>query len=142
MIVCDTNVLSEPTRLNPDGRVLDWWAAHADELAMTAINIQELRYGLALLPQGKRARELTSRVDGLIAVLPEALPYDWVAAEECGRLLAAMRGSGRQSGGPEDAQLASIAKVSGATLATRNTKHFEGWGVPLVNPWDWEGGAE
>jgi len=34
-----------------------------------------------------------------------------------------------------DAQIAAIARASGAFLATRNTSDFEGCGIRLVNPW-------
>jgi predicted nucleic acid-binding protein len=34
-----------------------------------------------------------------------------------------------------DAQIAAICLARGATLATRNTKHFEGLGLTLINPW-------
>jgi predicted nucleic acid-binding protein len=34
-----------------------------------------------------------------------------------------------------DAQIAAIAKVNGATLATRNTADFEGCDIRLTNPW-------
>jgi toxin FitB len=33
-----------------------------------------------------------------------------------------------------DAMIAAIAKVHGLTVATRNTKHFEKFNVPLVDP--------
>jgi predicted nucleic acid-binding protein len=34
-----------------------------------------------------------------------------------------------------DAQIAAIARSTGATIATRNLTNFEGCGVTLVNPW-------
>jgi len=34
-----------------------------------------------------------------------------------------------------DAQIAAIAAVHGAALATRNTADFEDCGMQLVNPW-------
>ena len=34
-----------------------------------------------------------------------------------------------------DTQIAGIATVRRATLATRNTRHFEGLEVEVVNPW-------
>jgi predicted nucleic acid-binding protein len=34
-----------------------------------------------------------------------------------------------------DAQIAAIARVHGAVLATRNTGDLEGCGIRLVNPW-------
>lgn len=35
-----------------------------------------------------------------------------------------------------DTLIAGIALARRATIATRNTKHFEGLDVPVVNPWD------
>jgi len=34
-----------------------------------------------------------------------------------------------------DVQIAAIAASRRATVATRNTRHFDGTGVDLVNPW-------
>jgi predicted nucleic acid-binding protein len=34
-----------------------------------------------------------------------------------------------------DTFIAGIAVAHGATLATRNTKHFEDLPMPVVNPW-------
>ena len=38
-----------------------------------------------------------------------------------------------------DAMIAAIAKVNGLTLATRNTRDFERFKVPLVNPFTYRG---
>jgi predicted nucleic acid-binding protein len=38
----------------------------------------------------------------------------------------------------EDAMIAAIAKVNGLTVATRNTRDLERFGVPLVNPFTFE----
>jgi predicted nucleic acid-binding protein len=37
---------------------------------------------------------------------------------------------------PQDAQIAAIAAVAGATVATRNVDDFEGCGIAVVNPWN------
>lgn len=34
-----------------------------------------------------------------------------------------------------DAQIAAIARLTGATVATRNVSDFEGCGVKVVDPW-------
>lgn len=34
-----------------------------------------------------------------------------------------------------DAILAATAEVHGLTLVTCNTRDFEGWGGPVLNPW-------
>ena len=55
MILLDTNVISEPQRLEPNALVLNWMDAQALEtLYLSAVTVAELRAGLALLPAGKR----------------------------------------------------------------------------------------
>ncbi|RFQ18096.1 VapC toxin family PIN domain ribonuclease, partial [Pseudomonas sp. ATCC 13867] len=34
-----------------------------------------------------------------------------------------------------DGQIAAIAKLHGAQVATRNVRHFESYGVVLIDPW-------
>ncbi len=38
-----------------------------------------------------------------------------------------------------DAMIAAIARVNGLTMATRNTRDFARFGVPLVNPFEFKG---
>ena len=63
------------------------------------------------------------------------VPFDLTAAVEYGRLMATARSAG--VGLPIlDGQVAAIARAQGAALATRNVKHFEQTGIPLLNPWE------
>ena len=39
----------------------------------------------------------------------------------------------------QDAMIAAIARSWGASVATRNTKDFEGTGVEFINPWEYKG---
>jgi len=62
------------------------------------------------------------------------LPFDRTAADTA----AALAAKQRQIGWPieiRDAQIAGIAAARKATLATRNTRHFENLGIILVDPW-------
>ena len=38
-----------------------------------------------------------------------------------------------------DSLIAGTAIIHGLTVVTRSTEHFERTGVPLVNPWEFEG---
>ena len=53
----DANVLSEPTRPRPSERVVSWLRTNERELAVDPIVLGELRFGIHLLPAGKRRRE-------------------------------------------------------------------------------------
>jgi len=62
------------------------------------------------------------------------LPFDSDAARFFAKIAAARRVSGRpltQFG----AQIAAIARVHHAVVATRNGADFENCGVPVLNPW-------
>ncbi len=55
MIVIDTNVISELWKIDPNPNVLTWIDAQAIEtLYLSAVTVAELRYGLAVMPEGKR----------------------------------------------------------------------------------------
>lgn len=73
MILLDTNVLSEPLRPNPDQGVLTWLDEQAIEtLYLSTISLAELRYGVAVLPDGKRKDTLRASLDGRIVPLFES----------------------------------------------------------------------
>ncbi len=64
MIVLDTNVLSEPLRQRPHAGVVAWLDAQAVEtLYLTTISLAELRYGVAVLPDGKRRQILHDSIE-------------------------------------------------------------------------------
>lgn len=80
----DTNVVSELMRPEPSPAVLAWIdAAGVAALAISAVSRWEIRYGLALLPEGKRRCDLTTSFDGLVAELFGAgvLAFTSAAAE-------------------------------------------------------------
>lgn len=57
------------------------------------------------------------------------LPLGGDAAREAAKLM-----HGRSKTLIEVAMIAATAKVNGLTVATRNTRDFERFGVPLINP--------
>lgn len=135
MIVVDTNVWSEPLRPEPAPQVLEWMREHAAELHMPALVVHELRFGLELLPSGRRRDLLAAQIDTMIRSLAErVLPYDGHVAATHARLRAAARAAGREPSA-QDGQIAAHAAHSGARLATRNIGDFSGLGVALIDPW-------
>jgi hypothetical protein len=136
VIVLDTNVVSEPLRRSPDSAVLAWLAESADALALTAVSVGELLYGARLLPEGRRRAALVETIEDVLDSFPGLiLSYD----DEAARSYAELSEAGRKAGRPvsvEDRMIAGICLSQGATLATRNVKHFVGLGIDLVNPWD------
>lgn len=62
------------------------------------------------------------------------LPFDVNAADWYARLLAHRRRLGRP-GAPFDMQIAAIARMHGAAVATRNISDFSDCGIELIDPW-------
>lgn len=60
--------------------------------------------------------------------------FDRAAADAAGTIAASRQRAGRTVE-IRDIQIAGIASARKATLATRNTRHFEGLGIALVDPW-------
>ena len=64
MILLDTNVVSEPLKAPGDMNVLAWIDAQIIEtLYLSAISLAELRFGVAVLPEGKRRDLLHQRLE-------------------------------------------------------------------------------
>lgn len=137
MIVLDTNVVSALMRREPEAVVLAWLdSLPSESVWTTSVTVFEARLGLEILPVGRRRRELE---DAFAKVVEEdlegrVLSFDQAAAHAAGRIAAERRRSGRTVE-IRDVQIAGIVSARKATLATRNTRHFEGCGLALIDPW-------
>lgn len=137
MILLDTNILSELMRPVPEKEVEQWLADQPDaSVFISAITEAELRYGVALLPAGKRRSALTAVIEDMLGedFTGRILPFDSAAAVAFAEIAATRRQTGRTIA-QADAQIAAIARSRGAALATRNVSDFEGCGIGVVNPW-------
>lgn len=138
MIILDTNVLSALMRSAPDLAVVAWLDRQAPEsLWITSITLFETRFGLALLPSGRRRRALERSFTLLLEEDLEnrVLDFDAGAVTAAATLAAARQRAGRPAD-MRDTQIAGIAIARRATLATRNVRHFPDLTVPVVDPWD------
>ena len=137
MIVLDTNVLSEAIRPVPSRRVLDWLAAQQPSgLFTTAISEAELFYGLALLPAGKRRTSLEEAVRRMLEedFAQRVLPFDRAAASAFAVIASGRRKKGRPIS-EFNAQIAAVARINGAAVATRNADDFRDCGIGVIDPW-------
>ena len=136
MILLDTNVLSEIMRAAAEPRVLRWLSAQpGTSLYTTAISEAEVLAGLAALPKGKRRSALETAASGLFADFhARILPFDSAAARQFPMIATARRRAGRPIAFA-DAQIASIARAAGATVATRDGGGFADCGIVVVDPW-------
>lgn len=137
MIILDTNVLSALMRHSADRKVVEWLDKQARTSIWTSsITILEIRYGLQILPAGKRRSALIQTFEKVLVdkIESRVAPFDTASAQQAGDLMALRHRKGRP-GELRDTMIAGIVLASHATLATRNTSHFEDLAVPVVNPW-------
>jgi predicted nucleic acid-binding protein len=137
MIILDTNVLGALMRTVPDAAVVAWLDRQpADSVWITSITLFEARFGLALLPLGRRRQTLEAAFARLLKEDLEnrVLDFDSAAATEAASLAATRRKRGR-SVDMRDTQIAGIALARRAALATRNVRHFLDLEMSIVDPW-------
>lgn len=137
MIVLDTNVVSEFMRPDPDAAVLSWIdGLPRREIWTTSITVAEIAAGIALLPGGQRRARLESGLQQALRGFDDRiLTFTTSAALRYGAIVGERVRAGRPIS-IADAQIASIVTLVQATLATRNTKDFEGTGAVTLDPWD------
>lgn len=137
MIVLDTNVVAELIRPEPSEIVVAWVdQQRAADLVVTAVTAAELRAGAAVMPAGRRKVSIAQRIGRLVDMTfaGRVLPFDVDSSEHYAEIVARRRRAGAPISAL-DAQIAAICRGRGASLATRNGKHFARVGLELINPW-------
>jgi len=137
MIVLDTNVISELMRPIPSTQVVRWVTNQpATGLFTTAITEAEIFYGLELLTKGKRRAGLEAAAEAMFAddFAGRVIGFDSQAARAFATIAARRRALGKPIS-HSDAQIAAIAQLYGAALATRDVADFEGCDIRLIDPW-------
>ena len=122
---------------SPDPTVLAWLDRQPQtSVWTTSITVFEIRYGLLVMAAGKRRTALLQDWELLLDNLDHRVAvFDAQAAHKASELMARRRMTGRTVE-LRDTMIAAIALAHHATVATRNTVHFEDDGITLVNPWN------
>jgi predicted nucleic acid-binding protein len=128
----DANVLSEATKPEPDPRVLAWLARHEREIAVDPIILGEIRFGIFLLPAGKRRTRLERWFEEGVERI-HCLGWEAATGLRWARLLAELRTSGR-SMPIKDSMIAATALLHALAVVTLNRRDFEKAGVEIVDP--------
>ncbi len=137
MIILDTNVLSALMQQRPNQDVIDWLDKQPrTSIWTTSVTVLEIRFGLQVMPLGKRRSLLMRTFEKLLVeqIGQRVAPFDSIAALQAGDLMARRHKNGRP-GDLRDTMIAGIVLACHATLATRNKRHFDDLTVPVIDPW-------
>ena len=128
----DANVLSEPTKPSPNLRVLEWLRTHEADIAVDPLILGELRFGILILPKGKK-RNALERWFETGAARMHCIAWDADTSLRWAELLARLRRTGKAM--PiKDSLIAATAAVHGLVVVTRNRTDFRNAGVRVVDP--------
>jgi predicted nucleic acid-binding protein len=117
--------------------VVAWLDAQPeDSIWTTTVSVFEIRFGLNVLPNGKRKQNLQVLFETMIRrdFGGRVMDFDSPAAEQAARISAKSQSIGHPVE-IRDVMIAGIVAAHGATFVTRNTKHFILTGIPLIDPW-------
>ncbi|MEX2442817.1 MAG: PIN domain-containing protein [Alkalispirochaeta sp.] len=128
----DTNIISEVMRKKPDSQVTGWFQT-LDRVATSVICLEELIYGL----RRRQAYGKEAWLRRMLADVGQVFPVTDSAAQWSGERRAILESQGRTVH-QADALIAASAWEHGLVLATRNIRDFEGYGIPLFNPFEYE----
>ena len=138
MIVLDTNVISELVKSRPDRNVVVWLRQEAQSvLYLNAIVVMEQSFGRSGFTCETGSDRYIRSLEGLLA--NQFRDGFWNSTERTPVLTGRLRAKRESVGRPisvQDAMIAAICLSHDATLATRNTKDFEGLDLKLVNPFE------
>ena len=138
MYLIDTNVVSEARKRDKANRgvarFFDKARADGDAVYVSVITVGEIRRGIELIRHRgdlRQARRLERWIELILNEYEEHI-IDFAHDEDqvWGRLRVPH---------PENAidkQIAATALTHDLTLVTRNTNHFEGLGIQVLNPFD------
>lgn len=137
MIILDTNVVSEIMRNRPDSRVFTWLeGCDPATLFTTTITEAEVLVGIARLASGQRQRNMLSEAEEVFRtdLAGRVLAFDRSAAAAYAEIASRRERMGKRIEFA-DGQIAAIALVHGARLATGNVRHFQSCGIDIIDPW-------
>ena len=132
MFLIDTDVLSALRRRGRSPDVVQWISdQRTTDLYLSVVTVGEVERGIVRQRRSDPtfAQMLAAWLDGVLALYGERiLAVDLSTARRWGRLSGALGHEGA------DLLIAATALEHGLTVVTRNVRHFEPTGVPVLNP--------
>ena len=138
MYLVDTNVIFAVAPNRPAfPRLVEWMDVQSAALFLSVVTVAEIEDGIAKLWRERATRRSKDLAQWLEAVLhlygDRILGVDTSTARMAGRLSDRARGQGHAPGFA-DIIIAATARQHALTILSRNSRHFEPLGVPVLDP--------
>lgn len=130
----DANILSEPTRPTPDGKVVEWLTTNEGDLVVDSIILGELCVGILALPRGRKRTRLEQWFEEVVQTI-DCIPWDAAISRRWAALVVDLKRKG-DAVPLLDGMIAATALQHGLTIATRNTRDFKKTGVKTLTPFE------
>ena len=134
MYLVDANVLSEPTKMAADSKVVTWLSANESNLFVDSIIIGELRIGILALPRGRKRARLEQWYETVVETI-DCIPWDVTISQRWAALVVELKRKG-ETVPLLDGMTAATALQHKLIVATRNTRDFQKTGVKTLNPFE------
>ena len=132
MFLLDTDVLSALRRRERNPETVRWVESQrTSDLYISVVTVGEIERGITRQRQRDPsfAQELARWLDRVLTWYSDrVLPVDTATARRWGQLSATLGHDGA------DLLIAATALEHGLTVVTRNVRHFEPTGVPVLSP--------
>ncbi|MEQ9371478.1 MAG: type II toxin-antitoxin system VapC family toxin [Coleofasciculus chthonoplastes F3-SA18-01] len=128
IFLCDTNIISELARPQPNPGVLEW-STEISSIVLSVITIEEITYGLTSKPNVR----IQNWFNQFLNTYCQIMPITDEIAQRCGELRGQLRTQGKPRS-QADMLIAATAQVHQLTLVTRNIRDFEDCGILILNP--------
>ena len=126
--LCDTNIISELARPQPNPGVL-LWSTQVPSIVLSVITVEEITYGLTSKPNAR----IQNWFNQFLNTYCQIMPITADIARRCGELRGQLRTQGKPRS-QADMLIAATAQVHQFTLVTRNIRDFDDCGILLLNP--------
>ncbi|MBD2329060.1 type II toxin-antitoxin system VapC family toxin [Alkalinema sp. FACHB-956] len=126
--LCDTNIISELVKPQPNPGVLTW-STTIVSFELSVITLEEIIYGLSAKPNSR----IQSWFQNFLTTYCQIIPVTPDIAQTAGEIRGRLRSQGNTRT-QADMLIAATAKVHQLTLVTRNIRDFEGCEISLLNP--------
>jgi tRNA(fMet)-specific endonuclease VapC len=130
----DTNVLSEPLKIQPDAIVMERLQQYQNHIVTATIVLHELYFGCYQLPPSRKEKSIKKYIDEVVVANIPMYSYNEDAAEWHARERARLQSIG-QTPPFVDGQIAAIAHVNNLILVTRNITDFYSFSDLQIQCW-------